>query len=109
LSGADYPIKSNDYLFSFFENADKEYIAFWRLEDRPSWLPKVQHYYFIDAIPIRDWSNNRERVYWRRLFWGRFAKVSEGHDSLWRFGLVEPQTEDGRADESFPGCKFSLA
>ena len=23
LSGADYPIKSNDYLFSFFENADK--------------------------------------------------------------------------------------
>ena len=44
----------------------KEYIAFWRLEDRPSWLPKVQHYYFIDAIPIRDWSNNRERVYWRR-------------------------------------------
>jgi hypothetical protein len=77
LSGADYPIKSNDYLFSFFENADKEYIAFWRLEDRPSWLPKVQHYYFIDAIPIRDWSNNRERVYWRRLFWGRFFKYQK--------------------------------
>ena len=63
LSGADYPIKSNDYLFSFFlRTPTKEYIAFWRLEDRPSWLPKVQHYYFIDAIPIRDWSNNRERV-----------------------------------------------
>jgi len=77
LSGADYPIKSNDYLFSFFENADKEYIVFWRLEDRPSWLHKVQHYYFIDAIPIRDWSNNRERVYWRRLFWGRFFKYQK--------------------------------
>ena len=74
LSGADYPIKSNDYLFSFFEKADMEYITFWRLEDRPSWVHKVQYYYFIDAIPIRDWSNNRETVYWRRLFWGRFFK-----------------------------------
>lgn len=77
LSGADYPIKSNDYLFSFFEKADKEYITFWRLEDRPSWVHKVQYYYFIDAIPIRDWSNNREAVYWRRFFWGRFFKYQK--------------------------------
>src|SRR5262245_60016479 len=34
LSGADYPIKSNDDLFSFFEKADREYLTFWRLEDR---------------------------------------------------------------------------
>ena len=74
LSGVDYPIKSNDYLFSFFERAEKEYLTFWRLEDRPSWQHKVQYYYFIDAIPIRAWSTNSETVYWRRLFWGRFFK-----------------------------------
>jgi hypothetical protein len=77
LSGVDYPIKSNDYLFSFFEKTDKEYIAFWRLEDRPSWQHKVQYYYFIDTIPIRDWSNNCEAVYWRRFFWGRFFKYQK--------------------------------
>ena len=77
LSGADYPIKSNDHLFSFFGKTDKEFLAFWRLEDRPSWQHKVQYYYFIDAIPIRDWSNNRETVYWRRLFWGRFFKYQK--------------------------------
>jgi hypothetical protein len=77
LSGADYPIKSNEYIFSFFEKAEKEYITFWRLEDRPSWENKVQYYYFIDAIPIKDWSNNCEAVYWRRLFWGRFFKYQK--------------------------------
>ena len=77
LSGSDYPIKSNDDLFSFFEEADKEYLAFWRLEDRPSWQHKVQYYYLIDAIPIRDWSRNRETAYWRRLFWGRFFKYQK--------------------------------
>ncbi len=77
LSGVDYPIKSNAYLFSFFEKADREYLTFWRLEDRPSWQHKVQYYYLIDAIPIRDWSNNREAVYWRRLFWGRFFKYQK--------------------------------
>jgi len=37
----------------------------------------VLYYYFTDAIPIRDWSNNRETVYWRRLFWGRFFKYQK--------------------------------
>jgi len=74
LSGSDYPIKSNDYLFSFFEKADQEFITFWRLEDRPSWVHKVQYFYPIDAIPIRAWSTNCETVYWRRFFWGRFFK-----------------------------------
>ena len=77
LSGADYPIKSNDYLFSFFEKAEKEYVTFWRLEDRPSWEHKVQYYYFVDAIPIRGWSTDSEPVYWRRLFWGRFFKYQK--------------------------------
>ncbi len=77
LSGSDYPIQSNDHLFSFFERADREYIAFWRLEDRPSWVHKVQYYYPIDAIPIRAWSTNCETVYWRRYFWGRFFKYQK--------------------------------
>ena len=74
LSGADYPIKSSQYLFDFFGKAEKEFIAFWRLADRPSWMHKVQYYYAVDTIPIRDYSNNREPVYWRRLFWGRFFR-----------------------------------
>ena len=74
LSGVDYPIKSNEYLFSFFEKAENEYLTFWRLQDRPSWQHKVLYYYFIDAIPIRGWSTNSDPVYWRRLFWGRFFK-----------------------------------
>jgi len=77
LSGSDYPIKTNDYLFSFYERTNKEFITFWDLHDRPSWLHKVSYYYFIDAIPIRDWSNGREKVYWRRLFWGRFFKYQK--------------------------------
>lgn len=74
LSGSDYPIKSNDYLFSFFSRAEKEYLTFWRLEDRPSWRHKVEYFYFVDAIPIRPWSTNSDPVFWRRYFWGRFFK-----------------------------------
>ena len=72
LSGADYPIKSNAQLVSFYENAKEEYIAFWQLADRPSWMHKVLYYYPTDLIPIRPWSTNTDTVYWRRLFWGRF-------------------------------------
>jgi hypothetical protein len=72
LSGADYPIKSNNDIRSFFEEAHEEFITFWRLEDRPSWLHKIQYYYPIDRVPIRGWSKNTEAVYWRRFFWGRF-------------------------------------
>jgi len=72
LSGLDYPIKSNETLFNFFEKTEQEFIGFWRLEDRPSWKPKVQYYYPIDLVPIRAWSSNSDAAYWRRLFWGRF-------------------------------------
>ena len=72
LSGADYPIKSNAHLVSFYENAKEEYICFWRLADRPSWVHKVLYYYPTDLISIRPWSTNTDPVYWRRLFWGRF-------------------------------------
>jgi hypothetical protein len=74
LSGSDYPIKSNDYIRSFYERATQEFITFWRLEDRPSWIHKVQYFYPIDLVPIRGYSKGTERSYLRRLFWGRFHK-----------------------------------
>ena len=77
LSGADYPIKSSTERSSFFANGNKEYLSFWRLADRPSWLHKVQYYYPIDEIPIGDWSRNREPAFWRRYFWGRFFKYQK--------------------------------
>lgn len=77
LSGADYPIKSNAFLQSFFGTADKEYIAFWRLSNRPTWLHKVQYFYFIDKIPIRGFAQNSEKSFWRRYFWGRFFKYQK--------------------------------
>lgn len=74
LSGADYPIKSNVQLSSFYESAREEYIAFWCLADRPSWVHKVQYFYPTDLIQIRPWSTNTDTIYLRRLFWGRFFK-----------------------------------
>lgn len=72
LSGSDYPIKSNDFIRSFYSSASSEFIAFFALSDRPGWQHKVQHYYPIDQIPIWGYSKNREPVFWRSLFWGRF-------------------------------------
>jgi Core-2/I-Branching enzyme len=74
LSGSDYPIKSNSFISKFFETSDKEFIAFWRLEDRPSWKHKIEYFYPIDLVPIYGHSRGIEKSYWRRLFWGRFFK-----------------------------------
>jgi hypothetical protein len=74
LSGSDYPIKSNTYLRSFYQEADQEFITFWRLSDRPGWQHKIQYHYPIDQIPILGWSKNTEHSYLRRFFWGRFHK-----------------------------------
>jgi hypothetical protein len=74
LSGSDYPIKSNRDIRAFYETADEEYLTFWRLADRPSWSHKIQFHYPIDRIPIAAWSKNKDPVYLRRLFWGRFHK-----------------------------------
>ena len=54
LSGSDYPIKSNDHIFEFLGRSALEYITFWRLEDRPSWLHKVRYYYPIELIPLQN-------------------------------------------------------
>ncbi len=74
LSGSDYPIKSNSLIRKFFETSDKEFITFWRLEDRPSWKGKIEYFYPIDLVPIYGHSKGIEKSYWRRLFWGRFFK-----------------------------------
>jgi len=77
LSGADYPIKSAAQLLDFYGRAQGEYIAFWRLQDRPSWLPKVRYHYLMDRIPIRDWIAGKEPSYLRRFFWGRFYRYRQ--------------------------------
>ena len=74
LSGSDYPIKSNIFIKKFFETSTKEFIGFWRLEDRPSWKHKIEYFYPIDLVPIYGHSKHIEKSYWRRLFWGRFFK-----------------------------------
>jgi Core-2/I-Branching enzyme len=74
LSGSDYPIKSNIFIKRFFDTATKEFIGFWRLEDRPSWKHKIEYFYPIDLVPIYGHSKHIEKSYWRRLFWGRFFK-----------------------------------
>jgi hypothetical protein len=72
LSGSDYPIKSNQRILHFFENSREEFITFWKLSDRPSWLHKIEHYYPIDLVPIL----NYESASFRRYFWGYFYKVA---------------------------------
>lgn len=74
LSGSDYPIKSNEFIRSFYSDATSEFIAFFALADRPSWQHKVQYLYPIDQMPIRGYSKSCEPSYWRRYFWGQFHK-----------------------------------
>jgi len=74
LSGADYPVKPLQDIYSFFDKAENEYIAFWRLEDRPGWQHKVEYFYLVDKIPIRNYMEKNPEAYWRRFFWGRFFK-----------------------------------
>lgn len=76
LSGADYPVKPRAEIEEFYQSASKEFIAFWRLEDRPEWLAKVRHFYPIDQVPIRGWSTGTEPSWWRRFFWGRWTRWS---------------------------------
>jgi hypothetical protein len=77
LSGSDYPVKSTRELFDFYCSAQEEYIAYWRLQDRPSWGHKVRYHYPVDRIPIRGWSTGTEASYWKRLFWGRFFRYQK--------------------------------
>jgi hypothetical protein len=71
LSGSDYPIKRNREILEFFAAAQAEYITFWKLDDRPSWRPKIEYFYPIDIVPILDYEN----AGFRRYFWGYFYKL----------------------------------
>ena len=73
LSGSDYPIKPAQTIMDFFSKAREEFLAFWRLDDRPDWLHKVQYYYPIDLIPIKDYQS----AGFRRYFWGYFYRLHE--------------------------------
>ena len=52
LSGQDYPIRSNSSIADVLGASALEHIAYWRIEDRPSWWERVQLYYPIDLIPL---------------------------------------------------------
>ncbi|CRL64890.1 Core-2/I-Branching enzyme [Proteus vulgaris] len=72
ISGVDFPIQNLSKFHNFLErNNDKEYISFWELKDRPDWLHKIQYYYPIDLIEIRNWKKNIFRL----SFWGTFFTI----------------------------------
>lgn len=51
LSGADYPIKSNEYIHEFFKNnIDKEYIKAFNVTESKNkhYINQIKHYYFYD-------------------------------------------------------------
>lgn len=69
ISGADYPIKSNNYINDYLENSSNELINFWKLSDRKSWLSKIEYYYHVDLMPLRG-PEHRPRIhgyYWTLL------------------------------------------
>ena len=71
ISGSDYPIKSNEYIINFFEGNKTEYINYWKLTDRPSWLNKIEYYYLTDFLPIR---NYYPKLTLRGLYWRMFYR-----------------------------------
>jgi hypothetical protein len=80
LSGVDYPIKKPARIREFFGEGDLEHIVYWRLEDRPSWQHKIQHYFPTDYIPIRNLQRPELRRFWkvgsafRYMFWRNFYR-----------------------------------
>lgn len=70
LSGSDYPIKPASFIIDFFAQSQQEFIAFWRIDDRPSWQHKVQYYYPIDLVSIKGYQS----AGFRRYFWGYYFK-----------------------------------
>ena len=71
VSGSDYPIKSNSYIHDFLAGSREQYLAFWRLQDRPSWQHKVQYHYPVEHISIRDYN----KAVLRRVFWASFVRL----------------------------------
>lgn len=72
LSGSDYPIKSNQQIEEFLTGNHTEYISYWKLTDRPSWLDKIEYHYLIDRFPIR---NYYPKITLRGLYWRAFFRL----------------------------------
>ncbi|MCW2488641.1 hypothetical protein J5069_22310 [Candidatus Symbiopectobacterium sp. NZEC127] len=72
ISGADYPVKRIEEINDFLsKNIHSEFISFWRLSDRPTWLHKIEYYYPIDFIGIRNWKKDAFKLF----FWGLFFSI----------------------------------
>ena len=75
LSSQDYPIKSNNYIFDFFERYnDLEYLQFMRLSDTvswdDSWMHKIEKYHFLDSYLTNARSQFRYRgIYFTARKW----------------------------------------
>jgi hypothetical protein len=72
LSGSDYPIKSNRQIEQFLTGNHTEYINYWKLSDRPSWLDKIEYHYLTDRFPIRDYY---PKITLRGLYWRAFFRL----------------------------------
>ena len=89
LSGSDFPIKPNEFILDFFSQNKTEYINYWKLEDRPSWIEKVEYYYLTDVFPIRDYY---PKITLRGLYWRLFFRLKhhlpkrKKHDGIIFYG-----------------------
>lgn len=83
LSGVDYPIKTNSVIQNVLSGDQTEYLAYWRLEDRPAWQPKIEHYWLTDHIPLRDLRRPGLLEFWKLrttipyLYWVNFTRYKK--------------------------------
>jgi hypothetical protein len=76
LSGQDYPVKSNEYIYDFLSKTDKDFIDFNRVEDhRDNIREKLQFYHFYDNPLYNPRAANRNKFFvW--LYFGLHKKLS---------------------------------
>jgi hypothetical protein len=70
---------------AFLADSDLEYINYWRLEDRPSWQHKIEHYFLTDFIPIRHLERPRLRGFWKVGSAFRYAYWRTFYRHRWSF------------------------
>ncbi len=64
LSEADYPLRNNAELNTFFAQHPPDLLSYWRLSDRPTWQHKLRYAYFYD----QPWLNPRINRFTRFSF-----------------------------------------
>jgi len=60
LSGSDYPIKSPEEIYQFFSTTNQEYLSYFKVQDRPNWLFKIQQFHYGD---LKAEINRAENVF----------------------------------------------